>query len=147
MSKKKSKKVVDTVKVQVKAGVANPGPPLGTVLGPRGVNGGQFCQAFNDATKNMEKGLPIPVVITIYSDRSFTFVLKTPPAAVLLMKAAKVTKGSANPNTEKVATVTRAQVQEIADLKRPDLTAATPEAAFAIIAGTARSMGIDVEES
>lgn len=146
MSKKKNKKITGIVKVQVKAGMANPGPPLGTVLGPRGVNGGQFCQAFNDATKGMEKGLPIPVVITIYADRSFTFELKSPPAAVLLMKAAKVDKGSAVPHTEKVATVTKMQVQAIADLKRADLTAATPAAAFAIIAGTARSMGIDIEE-
>ena len=125
---KQQKKIAGEVKIQIKAGEANPSPPVGTALGPHGVNIVDFCKAFNDTTKNIEKGLPIPVVITIYADRSFTFITKTPPAAILLVKAAKVAKGSGVPNKEKVGKVTRAQLEEIAKLKQPDLTAADLEA-------------------
>ena len=140
-----AKKVTGYIKLQVPAGQANPSPPVGPALGQHGVNIMEFCKAFNAATQSIEAGLPIPVVITVYSDRSFTFVTKTPPAAVLLRKAAGVKKGSGTPNTAKVGTVTRAQLEEIATTKMPDLTAADLDAAVRTIAGTARSMGLDVE--
>lgn len=140
-----AKKVEAYVKLQVAAGQANPSPPVGPALGQHGVNIMDFCKAFNAQTQNLEQGLPIPVVITVYSDRSFTFITKTPPASVLLRKAAKIAKGSATPHTDKVATLTRAQVEEIAKIKMPDLTAADMDAAVRTIAGTARSSGIDVE--
>ncbi|PIE46158.1 MAG: 50S ribosomal protein L11 [Gammaproteobacteria bacterium] len=137
-----AKKIEGYIKLQIGAGAANPSPPVGPALGQHGVNIMEFCKAFNAATQEMEKGLPIPVVITVFSDRSFTFVTKTPPAAVLLRKAAGVPKGSGRPNTEKVGTVTRAQLEEIAKMKEPDLTAADMDAAVKTIAGTARSMGL-----
>ena len=139
-----AKKVVAIVKLQCPAGAANPSPPVGPALGQHGVNIMEFCKTFNARTQD-KAGLIIPAVITIYADRSFTFELKTPPAAVLLKKAAKVEKGSGEPNRVKVATVTKAQVREIAQLKLPDLNANDIDAAMLIIAGTARSMGIDVE--
>ena len=142
----KAKKLMTEVKIQVGAGSANPSPPVGTALGPHGVNIMQFCTAFNDQTKGMEKGLPLPVIISIYSDRSFTFILKTPPASFFLKKAAGISKASSNPNTEKVGKVTRAQLEEIAKAKAPDLTGVDLGAMVRTIAGTARSMGIDVEE-
>ncbi|MDW8479963.1 MAG: 50S ribosomal protein L11 [Xanthomonadales bacterium] len=141
-----AKKVTGYVKLVIKAGQANPSPPVGPALGQRGVNIMEFCKAFNAATQKMEPGLPIPVVITVYSDRSFTFVLKTPPATVLLKKAAGIESGSKRPNTEKVGKVTRKQLEEIARLKQPDLTAASLEAAVRTIAGSARSMGLVVED-
>ena len=140
-----AKKVEAYVKLQIPAGQANPSPPVGPALGQRGVNIMEFCKQFNAQTQALEQGLPIPVVITVYSDRSFTFVLKTPPASVLLRKAAGIPKGSRSPNTDKVGKVTRAQVEEIARLKTPDLTAADIEAAVRTISGSARSMGIVVE--
>lgn len=140
-----AKKVDAYIKLQVKAGEANPSPPVGPALGQRGVNIMEFCKAFNAQTQNMEKGLPIPVVITVYSDRSFTFITKTPPASVLLLKTAGIKSGSKTPNTVKVGKVSRAQLEEIATTKRPDLTAADMDAAIRTIAGTARSMGLDVE--
>jgi large subunit ribosomal protein L11 len=140
-----AKKVVAVVKLQCPAGAANPSPPVGPALGQHGVNIMEFCKAFNARTQD-KAGLIIPAVITVYADRSFTFELKTPPAAVLLKKAAKVEKGSGEPNRTKVATVTQAQVREIAQMKLPDLNANDVEAAMRIIAGTARSMGIDVVE-
>jgi large subunit ribosomal protein L11 len=140
-----AKKIQAYVKLQVKAGEANPSPPVGPALGQHGVNIMEFCKAFNAKTQNLEKGLPTPVVITVYSDRSFTFITKTPPAAVLLIKAAGVKKGSSNPNTTKVGVVNRAQLEEIANAKMPDLTAADMDAAVRTIAGSARSMGLDVE--
>jgi large subunit ribosomal protein L11 len=140
-----AKKITAYIKLQVPAGKANPSPPVGPALGQRGVNIMEFCKAFNAATQGVEPGLPIPVVITVYSDRSFTFVTKTPPAAVLLKKAAGITSGSGTPNTKKVGTVTRAQLEEIARAKEPDLTAAGLDAAVRTIAGSARSMGLDVE--
>ncbi len=140
-----AKKVQAYIRLQVPAGKANPSPPVGPALGQHGVNIMEFCKAFNADTQGMEAGMPIPVVITVYSDRSFTFIKKTPPAAVLLRKAAKIDKGSAVPNATKVGKVTRAQVEEIARLKMPDLTAAGMEAAVRTIAGSARSAGIDVE--
>ena len=140
-----AKKVTAIVKLQCPAGAANPSPPVGPALGQHGVNIMEFCKAFNARTQD-KAGLIIPAVITVYADRSFTFELKTPPAAVLLKKAAKVEKGSGEPNRVKVATVTRAQVREIAQMKLPDLNANDLEAASKIIAGTARSMGIDVVE-
>jgi large subunit ribosomal protein L11 len=140
-----AKKVEAYVKLQVAAGKANPSPPVGPALGQHGVNIMDFCKAFNAQTQNLEEGLPIPVVITVYSDRSFTFITKTPPASVLLRKAAKIDKGSATPHTAKVASLTRAQIEEIAKIKMPDLTAADMDAAVRTIAGTARSSGIDVE--
>ena len=140
-----AKKVEAYIKLQVPAGQANPSPPVGPALGQHGVNIMDFCKAFNAQTQQMEQGLPIPVVITVYADRSFTFITKTPPAAVLLRKAAKIQKGSGTPNTVKVAKVTRAQLEEIAQIKMPDLTAADMDAAVRTIAGTARSSGIDVE--
>ena len=140
-----AKKVVAIVKLQCPAGAANPSPPVGPALGQHGVNIMEFCKAFNARTQD-KAGLIIPAVITVYADRSFTFELRTPPAAVLLKKAAKVEKGSGEPNRVKVATVTRAQVREIAQMKLPDLNANDLDAASKIIAGTARSMGIDVVE-
>lgn len=140
-----AKKVEAYIRLQVPAGQANPAPPVGPALGQRGVNIMQFCKAFNAATQGQEAGMPLPVVITVYSDRSFTFVTKTPPAAVLLRKAVNIDKGSGTPNTEKKGKVTRAQLEEIARLKMPDLTAADLEAAVRTIAGSARSAGIEVE--
>jgi large subunit ribosomal protein L11 len=140
-----AKKVVAYIKLQVAAGEANPSPPVGPALGQHGVNIMEFCKTFNSQTQKIEKGLPTPVVITVYSDRSFTFITKTPPAAVLLKKAAGIPKGSATPNTSKVGKVTRAQLEEIATTKMADLNAASMAAAVKIIAGTARSMGLDVE--
>ena len=140
-----AKKISSYIKLQIKAGEANPSPPVGPALGQHGVNIMEFCKAFNAQTQNLEKGLPIPVVITVYADRSFTFITKTPPAAILIKKAAKVAKGSSTPNTEKVGKVTREQLEEIAKLKEPDLTANDIDAAVRTLAGTARSMGIDVE--
>ena len=140
-----AKKIQAYIKLQVKAGEANPSPPVGPALGQHGVNIMEFCKAFNAKTQNVEKGLPIPVVITVYSDRSFTFITKTPPAAVLLLKAAGLTKGSGTPNTVKVGTVTRVQLEEIATTKMEDLNAADLEAAVKTIAGSAMSMGLDVE--
>lgn len=140
-----AKKVVGYIKLQVKAGQANPSPPVGPALGQRGLNIMEFCKAFNAATQKMEPGLPIPTVITAYSDRTFTFITKTPPAAVLLKKAAGVQTGSARPNTQKVGKVTRAQLEEIAKAKEPDLTAADLDAAVRTIEGSARSMGFSVE--
>lgn len=140
-----AKKIEAYIKLQVKAGEANPSPPVGPALGQHGVNIMEFCKAFNAATQNVEKGLPIPVVITVYADRSFTFVTKTPPASILLKKAAGIPKGSGRPNTEKVGTVNRAQLEEIVKAKEPDLTAADMDAAVRTIAGSARSMGLNVE--
>jgi large subunit ribosomal protein L11 len=140
-----AKKVVGLIKLQVPAGKANPSPPIGPALGQRGLNIMEFCKAFNAQTQKMEPGLPVPVVITAYADKSFTFIMKTPPATVLIKKAAKADKGSARPNTEKVGRITRAQAEEIAKSKMPDLTAADLEAAVRTIAGSARSMGIEVE--
>ena len=140
-----AKKVAGYIKLQVPAGQANPSPPVGPALGQHGVNIMEFCKAFNAKTQSMEKGMPIPVVITVYSDRSFTFVTKTPPASVLLQKAAGIAKGSGRPNTEKVGTVSRAQLEEIAKTKMPDLTAAGMDAAVRTIAGSARSMGLETE--
>jgi large subunit ribosomal protein L11 len=140
-----AKKVQAYVKLQVAAGKANPSPPVGPALGQHGVNIMEFCKAFNAYTQNLEPGLPTPVVITVYADRSFTFVTKTPPASVLLRKALGIEKGSATPNAAKVGKVTRAQIEEIARTKTPDLTAADVEAAVRTIAGTARSMGIETE--
>ena len=141
-----AKKVQAYVKLQVKAGMANPSPPIGPALGQQGVNIMEFCKQFNAATDKVEKGLPIPVVITVYSDRSFTFVMKTPPASVLIFKEIGVTKGSAVPNKTKVGKINRTQLEKIATMKQPDLTAADLDAAVRTIAGTARSMGIDVVE-
>ena len=140
-----AKKVTAYIKLQVKAQEANPSPPIGPALGQHGVNIMEFCKQYNAATQQVEKGLPLPVVITVYSDRSFTFITKTPPATVLLKKAVGLTSGSSNPNTKKVGTVTRAQLEQIATLKQPDLTAADMDAAVRTIAGSARSMGLDVE--
>lgn len=140
-----AKKITAYIKLQVKAGEANPSPPVGPALGQHGVNIMEFCKAFNAKTQSVEKGLPIPVVITVYADRSFTFITKTPPASVLLKKAAGVAKGSGVPNVDKVGTVTRAQLEEIANTKTPDLTAADMEAAVRTIAGSARAMGLNVE--
>ena len=140
-----AKKISAYIKLQVPAGQANPSPPVGPALGQHGVNIMEFCKAFNAATQSIEPGLPTPVVITVYNDRSFSFITKTPPAAVLLRKAAKIQKGSGEPNTKKVGTVTRAQLEEIAKMKEPDLTAADMDAAVRTIAGSARSMGLNVE--
>jgi large subunit ribosomal protein L11 len=140
-----AKKITGYIKLQVKAGEANPSPPIGPALGQRGVNIMEFCKAFNAATQSVEKGLPLPVVITVYSDRSFTFITKTPPATVLIKKAIGLAKGSSNPNTKKVGTITRAQLADIAKLKQPDLTAADEDAAIRTVAGSARSMGLEVE--
>lgn len=140
-----AKKVEAYIKLQIPAGKANPSPPVGPALGQRGVNIMEFCKAFNAATQQMEQGLPIPVVITVYNDRSFTFITKTPPASVLLRKAAGIQKGSGTPNTNKVAKLNRNDLEAIAKTKEPDLTAADVDAAIRTIAGTARSMGIEVE--
>ncbi len=140
-----AKKVSAYIKLQVAAGQANPSPPVGPALGQHGVNIMEFCKTFNAQTQGLEPGLPTPVVITVYSDRSFTFITKTPPAAVLLLKAAKLKGGSATPNSVKVGTVTREQVEEIARIKMPDLTSGDLEAAVRTVAGTARSAGIEVE--
>ena len=140
-----AKKVQGYVKLQVPAGSANPSPPIGPALGQQGVNIMEFCKQFNAQTQKMEKGLPIPVVITVYSDRSFTFIMKTPPAAVLIRKAIGIEKGSGTPNTAKVGKISRKQLEEVAKMKQPDLTAADLEAAVRTIAGSARSMGVDVE--
>ena len=140
-----AKKVQGYIKLQVPAGAANPSPPIGPALGQQGVNIMEFCKQFNAQTQKMEKGLPIPVIITVYSDRSFTFVMKTPPAAVLIRKAIGIEKGSGTPNTSKVGKITRKQLEEIAKTKQPDLTAADLDAAIRTIAGSARSMGVDVE--
>jgi large subunit ribosomal protein L11 len=140
-----AKKVQGYIKLQIPAGQANPSPPVGPALGQQGVNIMEFCKAFNAQTQQMEKGLPTPVVITVYNDRSFTFILKTPPASVLLRKALGIEKGSGTPNTQKVGKVTRKQLEEIAKKKMPDLTAADLDAAVRTIAGSARSMGVDVE--
>jgi large subunit ribosomal protein L11 len=140
-----AKKITAYIKLQVPAGKANPSPPVGPALGQKGVNIMEFCKAFNAQTQNLEQGMPIPVVITVYTDRSFTFVTKTPPASVLLKKAAGVTKGSKVPNRDKVGKVTREQLEEIAQTKMPDLTAADLEAAVRTVAGSARSIGIETE--
>ena len=139
------KKISSYIKLQIPAGQANPAPPVGPALGQHGVNIMEFCKAFNAQTQSMENGMPIPVVITVYSDRSFTFTTKTPPASFLLKKAAGVKSGSGTPNTKKVGKVTRAQLEEIATLKMPDLTAADMDAAVRTIAGSARAAGIEVE--
>ncbi|MGJ8618833.1 MAG: 50S ribosomal protein L11 [Methylophilaceae bacterium] len=140
-----AKKVIGYIKLQIPAGKANPSPPVGPALGQRGLNIMEFCKAFNAATQSVEPGLPIPVVITAFADKSFTFVMKTPPASILLKKAAKIKSGSARPHIDKVATITRKQAEEIATTKMPDLTAADMDAAVRTIAGSARSMGIIVE--
>jgi large subunit ribosomal protein L11 len=140
-----AKKIEAYVKLQVPAQDANPSPPVGPALGQHGVNIMELCKAFNAQTQSLEKGMPVPVVITVYNDRSFTFIMKTPPASVLLKKAAGVPKGSGTPNTDKVGKVTRAQLEEIAKTKEPDLTAADLDAAVRTIAGSARSMGLEVE--
>jgi large subunit ribosomal protein L11 len=140
-----AKKVVGFIKLQVPAGKANPSPPIGPALGQRGLNIMEFCKAFNSRTQSHEPGLPLPVVITAYADKSFTFIIKTPPASVLIRKALKLEKGSPVPHTDKVGVLTRSQVEEIAKTKMPDLNAADMEAAMKTIAGTARSMGVDVE--
>ena len=140
-----AKKVQGYVKLQVPAGSANPSPPIGPALGQQGVNIMEFCKQFNAQTQKLEKGLPIPVIITVYSDRSFTFIMKTPPASVLIRKAIGIEKGSGTPNTSKVGRITRKQIEEVAKTKTPDLTAADLEAAVRTIAGSARSMGVDVE--
>lgn len=140
-----AKKIVGFIKLQVPAGKANPAPPIGPALGQRGLNIMEFCKAFNARTQGVEPGLPIPVVITAFADKSFTFIMKTPPATILIKKAAKIQKGSARPHTEKVGKITRAQAEEIAKTKAPDLTAADMDAAVRTISGSARSMGIVVE--
>jgi len=140
-----AKKVQGYVKLQVPAGQANPSPPIGPALGQQGVNIMEFCKQFNAQTQQVEKGLPIPVVITVYSDRSFTFIMKTPPASVLIRKSLGIEKGSGTPNTAKVGRISRKQLEEIAKTKTPDLTAADLDAAVRTIAGSARSMGVDVE--
>jgi large subunit ribosomal protein L11 len=140
-----AKKVIGYIKLQIPAGKANPSPPVGPALGQRGLNIMEFCKAFNAATQSVELGLPIPVVITAFADKSFTFVMKTPPATILIKKAAKIEKGSPIPHTDKVGKITRAQAEEIAKTKMPDLTAADMDAAVRTIAGSARSMGIEVE--
>lgn len=140
-----AKKIVGYVKLQVPAGKANPSPPIGPALGQRGLNIMEFCKAFNAATQGVEPGLPIPVVITAYADKSFTFVMKSPPATILLKKAAGITKGSARPHTDKVGVVTRAQLEEIVKTKQNDLTGADMDASVRILAGSARSIGITVE--
>ena len=140
-----AKKIIGYIKLQVPAGKANPSPPIGPALGQRGLNIMEFCKAFNAKTQGLEPGLPIPTVITAFADKSFTFIMKTPPATILIKKAAKITKGSATPHTDKVGSITRAQAEEIAKTKEPDLTAADLDAAVKTIAGSARSMGITVE--
>ena len=140
-----AKKVSTILKLQIPAGGANPSPPVGPALGQAGVNIMDFCNAFNAETQNAEKGLPLPVVISVYEDKSFTFIVKTPPAAVLIKKALNITKGSGEPNKEKVGKISRAQLEEIAKIKEPDLNANDIDNAVRIIAGTARSMGVEVD--
>ena len=140
-----AKKIVGFIKLQVPAGKANPSPPIGPALGQRGLNIMEFCKAFNAQTQGMEPGLPIPVVITAFADKSFTFIMKTPPASILIKKAAKIDKGSKPPHTYKVGTLTREQLEQIAKTKQPDLSAADLDAAVRTIAGSARSMGVNVE--
>ena len=140
-----AKKVIGFIKLQVPAGKANPSPPIGPALGQRGLNIMEFCKAFNAQTQSYEPGLPLPTIITAYADKSFTFIIKTPPASVLIKKAIKLEKGSPRPHTDKVGKLTRAQVEEIAKAKMPDLNAADLEAAMKIVAGSARSMGVEVE--
>jgi len=140
-----AKKITAYIKLQVAAGKANPSPPVGPALGQHGVNIMEFCKQFNALTQSLEQGMPIPVVITVYADRSFTFITKTPPASVLLKKIAGIASGSSRPNTEKVAKLTRAQLEEVAKMKMPDLTAADLDAAVRTLAGTARSAGIETE--
>ena len=140
-----AKKIVGLIKLQVPAGKANPSPPIGPALGQRGLNIMEFCKAFNAQTQKMEPGLMLPVVITAYADKSFTFIMKSPPASVLIRKALKLEKGSSKPHTDKVGKLTRAQAEEIAKMKQPDLTAADLDAAVRTIAGSARSMGVEVE--
>lgn len=140
-----AKKITGTISLQVKAGEANPSPPVGPALGQHGVNIMEFCKAFNDKTKTMEKGLPIPVLITVYADRSFDFITKSPPAAVLILKVLGLKSGSGTPNTKKVGKITRAQLEEIAKTKMADLNAASLDAAVRTIIGTAKSMGVEVE--
>jgi len=140
-----AKKIAGFIKLQVPAGKANPSPPIGPALGQRGLNIMEFCKAFNAQTQKVEPGLMLPVVITAFIDKSFTFIIKTPPAAVLIKKALKLDKGSPRPHTDKVGKLTRAQIEEIAKLKTPDLTAGDLEAAIKTIAGSARSMGVEVE--
>jgi len=140
-----AKKVIGYIKLQVPAGKANPSPPIGPALGQRGLNIMEFCKAFNAQTQGVEPGLPIPVVITAFADKSFTFVMKTPPATILIKKAAGITKGSSKPHSDKVGTITRAQLESVAKAKAPDLTAADLDAAVRTIAGSARSMGLNVE--
>ena len=140
-----AKKIVGYIKLQVPAGKANPSPPIGPALGQRGLNIMEFCKAFNAATQKMEPGLPVPVVITAYADKSFTYIMKTTPAAVLIRKAAGIAKGSPRPHSDKVGKLTRVQLEEIAKVKMPDLTAADTDAAVRTIAGSARSMGVEVE--
>lgn len=140
-----AKKVMREVKFQVPAGKATPAPPVGTALGPLGVPAAQFCQQFNDRTKNLEAGIKVPVIVTVFEDRSYTFIVKAPPAAVLIKKELALDKGSAVPHRDKVATITKAQLKKIVDIKMPDLNANDAEAAIKVIAGTARSMGVKVE--
>ena len=140
-----AKKIVGFIKLQIPAGKANPSPPVGPALGQRGLNIMEFCKAFNAQTQGMEPGLMLPVVITAFADKSFTFIIKTPPASVLIRRALKIDKGSARPHSDKVGKLTRAQAEEIAKTKQPDLTAADLKAAVRTIAGSARSMGVDVE--
>jgi large subunit ribosomal protein L11 len=140
-----AKKIIGFIKLQVPAGKANPSPPIGPALGQRGLNIMEFCKAFNAQTQKVEPGLPLPVVISAYSDKSFTFIIKTPPTAILIKKAAGIDKGSPRPHTDKVGKITRKQVEEIAKTKTPDLTAADLDAAMRTVAGSARSMGIIVE--
>jgi large subunit ribosomal protein L11 len=140
------KKITGYIKLQIKAGEANPSPPVGPALGQHGVNIMEFCKAYNAATQNVEKGLILPVIITVYSDRSFTFITKSPPASVLIRKAIGLEKGSSNPNTQKVGKITRKQLEEIAKIKWADLTAASMDTAVKTLAGSARSMGVDVVE-
>ena len=140
-----AKKIAGYIKLQIKAGQANPSPPVGPALGQKGVNIMEFCKAFNAATQHIEAGLPTPVVITVYADKSFTFITKTPPASVLIKKALGLSSGSKRPNTDKVGTLNRTQLEEIARIKEPDLTASDLDAAVRTIAGTARSMGVETE--
>ena len=141
-----AKKIESYIKLQVPAGQANPSPPVGPALGQHGLNIMEFCKAFNAETQDVEGGLPIPVVISVYSDKSFTFITKTPPASILIKKAAGIEKGSGTPNTEKVGKVNKKQLEEIATIKMPDLTAADMDSAIRTLSGTARSMGIEVED-
>tara|TARA_B100000029_G_scaffold516242_2_gene627931 strand:- start:1639 stop:2070 length:432 start_codon:yes stop_codon:yes gene_type:complete len=140
-----ARKIETYIKLQIPAGQANPSPPVGPALGQHGVNIMEFCKAFNAETQNAEQGMPIPVVISVYTDKSFTFITKTPPAAILLKKAAGIKKGSGTPNTQKVGKVTKAQLEEIVKIKEPDLNSSDMDAAVKIIAGSARSMGLEVE--